>query len=116
MSDEILEVRKDRVLKAMESCGEAEEILKILFPGVKDAKAEFVRVGDIVRVHHAYMPQKVAGKVGRVIDVRCNGEDIGIEFHQHLNTHGCYGKAKHGHGWYLSARDLELLYREPEDE
>lgn len=63
------------------------------------------KVGDWVKITTSYGELK-EGSIGKVVLV-CRDNCPGIEWLWFTNGHNCSGKAKEGHGWYVSEVYLE---------
>ena len=65
------------------------------------------KVGDRVVCKGNYYNRDIAGKVGTVKGAKLT--IIGVEFDERVSGHGCDGRCKYGHGWWVPAESLQPL-------
>lgn len=65
------------------------------------------KLGDRVRCIRNDGLRELAGKKGTVVEV--DSVTIGIDFDENINGHSLSGKARGGHGWWLTPSFVELI-------
>ena len=108
-----LKIHKSKVLETMKACPEFERIAKMLWPEELEEKPEF-EVGDIVEGTENHDSIYVADKMGIVKNMDLLPPwlpGIGVEFFEDIKGHDLAGCAQSGHGFYMPANKLRLIYR-----
>jgi hypothetical protein len=65
-------------------------------------------IGDRVQTIKDWACKKLTGKKGTIVKVPGSGTMYGIEFDENIRGHDCDGKAKMGHGFWLTGDYFEL--------
>ena len=108
-----LKIHKGKVLGAMKACPEFERIAKMLWPEELEEKSEF-EVGDIVEVPENNVFESLRGKMGiikYIHSTRPSLGGIGVEFFEDIGGHNLGEYANPGHGAFMFADKLRLIYR-----
>jgi len=108
-----LKIDKDKVLEAIKECPEFERIARKLWPEELEEKSKF-EIGDIVEGTQDYVNTPVKGKMGIIKDMDLLHpwlSEIGVEFFEYIGRHDLVGHAQNGHGMYMPANKLRLIYR-----
>jgi len=69
-----------------------------------------INIGDRVRLLINENRFLHKGDLGIVV-VFHNSGSVGVRWDNHISGHDCVGNCESGHGWYVSADNLEKCYK-----